>query len=565
MTGYRLERCANAGCSNFVQIATPPGTSYTDTGSRRNQLQLPRPRRRRRHQPRPLLQHQHHHHHAPVDTTPPAPTNLVAAATSASEVGLTWTAATDNTGVTGYRLERCPTPAAQLRPDRHPARHQLHRHRAQPQPATATASAPSTPPPTSAPTPTPAPPSPPPPRHHATHGADQPGRGRHQRQRGRPHLDRRHRQHRCDRLPARALPTSGPPPTTATPNHRPDRHPARHQLHRHRAHRRNQLQLPRPRRRRRHQPRPLLQHQHHHHPGPVDTTPPTAPTNLVAAAASASEVGLTWTAATDNTGVTGYRLERCATAGCSTSSRSPPRPAPATPTPGSPPQPATATASAPSTPPPTSAPTPTPAPPPPDPRQAWLRVWVRGRGGSQCRRCLRLGQQRPDRHRRLDKPGPLRQRTQLQRQQRPRHHRRRPLPPPQLGNDPRSLGLPNRHPRPMARRDLQRHDNYFLTAGSNRSRPSSAAPSPASTKMYSPLQHPTQQLDAPRRHLRRNHTPPLHQRHPGHEQAQTGALATSTNPSKSAATPSTANTSPAASTKSASTTPPAHNHNSKPT
>jgi chitodextrinase len=32
VTGYRVERCQGAGCSNFVQVATPAGTTYGDTG-----------------------------------------------------------------------------------------------------------------------------------------------------------------------------------------------------------------------------------------------------------------------------------------------------------------------------------------------------------------------------------------------------------------------------------------------------------------------------------------------------------------------------------------------------
>src|SRR5262249_2201823 len=32
VTGYQVERCQGAGCSNFPQIATPAGTSYNDTG-----------------------------------------------------------------------------------------------------------------------------------------------------------------------------------------------------------------------------------------------------------------------------------------------------------------------------------------------------------------------------------------------------------------------------------------------------------------------------------------------------------------------------------------------------
>ncbi len=47
-----------------------------------------------------------------------------------------------------------------------------------------------------------------------------------------------------------------------------------------------------------------------------DTTPPTAPTNLAATATSSSQINLTWTASTDNVGVTGYKVERCSGAGC---------------------------------------------------------------------------------------------------------------------------------------------------------------------------------------------------------------------------------------------------------
>jgi chitodextrinase len=52
-------------------------------------------------------------------------------------------------------------------------------------------------------------------------------------------------------------------------------------------------------------------------PQAADTQPPTAPTNLQATASGTTQIGLTWTAATDNVGVTGYRVERCQGAGCS--------------------------------------------------------------------------------------------------------------------------------------------------------------------------------------------------------------------------------------------------------
>jgi chitodextrinase len=51
---------------------------------------------------------------------------------------------------------------------------------------------------------------------------------------------------------------------------------------------------------------------------PPETQPPTAPTNLTATVTSSSQINLSWTASTDNVGVTGYRVERCQGSGCST-------------------------------------------------------------------------------------------------------------------------------------------------------------------------------------------------------------------------------------------------------
>ena len=47
-----------------------------------------------------------------------------------------------------------------------------------------------------------------------------------------------------------------------------------------------------------------------------DTTPPSAPSALTATSVTSTLVNLSWTAATDNVGVTGYLVERCAGAGC---------------------------------------------------------------------------------------------------------------------------------------------------------------------------------------------------------------------------------------------------------
>ena len=54
---------------------------------------------------------------------------------------------------------------------------------------------------------------------------------------------------------------------------------------------------------------------------PADTTPPTAPANLTATAAGSSQINLSWSASTDNVGVTGYQIERCQGAGCSSFSQ----------------------------------------------------------------------------------------------------------------------------------------------------------------------------------------------------------------------------------------------------
>ncbi|MGC1660568.1 MAG: LamG-like jellyroll fold domain-containing protein, partial [Candidatus Acidiferrales bacterium] len=56
-------------------------------------------------------------------------------------------------------------------------------------------------------------------------------------------------------------------------------------------------------------------------PALADTTSPTAPNNLAAMATSISQINLSWTASTDNVGVTGYLLERCQGSGCTSFSQ----------------------------------------------------------------------------------------------------------------------------------------------------------------------------------------------------------------------------------------------------
>ena len=52
--------------------------------------------------------------------------------------------------------------------------------------------------------------------------------------------------------------------------------------------------------------------------GARDSQAPSAPATLAAAAAGPGQINLTWAAATDNVGVTGYRVERCTGATCTT-------------------------------------------------------------------------------------------------------------------------------------------------------------------------------------------------------------------------------------------------------
>jgi fibronectin type 3 domain-containing protein len=108
VTGYLLERCQNAGCSSFAQIATPTGTSYSDTGVSASTSYSYRVRAidaagntsgysTTAGVTTPIL-----------DVTPPsAPSGLNATATSSTQIDLGWASSTDNVGVTGYQIERC--------------------------------------------------------------------------------------------------------------------------------------------------------------------------------------------------------------------------------------------------------------------------------------------------------------------------------------------------------------------------------------------------------------------------------------------------------------------------
>ena len=109
VTGYKVERCSGAGCTNFAQIATPTTTTFSDTGLTASTSYSYRVRasdaagNNSSYSSTASATTQ-----AAPDTTPPtAPTNLTATAASTTQINLSWTASTDNVGVTGYKVERC--------------------------------------------------------------------------------------------------------------------------------------------------------------------------------------------------------------------------------------------------------------------------------------------------------------------------------------------------------------------------------------------------------------------------------------------------------------------------
>ena len=109
VSGYQIERCQGAGCSNFSALTTVTTTSYSNTGLTASTPYSYRVRAidgagntsgysNVSSASTPA---------APDTTAPTAPTNLSATPVSSSSINLSWTASTDNVGVTGYQVHRC--------------------------------------------------------------------------------------------------------------------------------------------------------------------------------------------------------------------------------------------------------------------------------------------------------------------------------------------------------------------------------------------------------------------------------------------------------------------------
>jgi hypothetical protein len=109
VTGYRVERCAGATCTNFVEVGTPIAMSFADSGRTASTTY--------RYQVRAVDAAGNLGGYsgiangttpaAPDVTAPSVPTLQSVATISGSQINLSWAASTDNVGVTGYLIERC--------------------------------------------------------------------------------------------------------------------------------------------------------------------------------------------------------------------------------------------------------------------------------------------------------------------------------------------------------------------------------------------------------------------------------------------------------------------------
>jgi len=106
VTGYLVERCQGASCSNFAQVGTATGTTYNDTGL--TNATSYNYRVRATDAAGNLSTYSNTANGTTLDTqAPTAPASLAATAASGTQINLSWTASTDNVGVTGYLVERC--------------------------------------------------------------------------------------------------------------------------------------------------------------------------------------------------------------------------------------------------------------------------------------------------------------------------------------------------------------------------------------------------------------------------------------------------------------------------
>ena len=109
VTLYRIERCSGAGCSGFTEVGTSTSTSFSNTGLAASTSYTYRVRAQDAAlNLGPYSATATASTPAPPDTEPPgAPGTPSLTPVSPTQIDLTWAAASDNVGVTLYRIERC--------------------------------------------------------------------------------------------------------------------------------------------------------------------------------------------------------------------------------------------------------------------------------------------------------------------------------------------------------------------------------------------------------------------------------------------------------------------------
>jgi chitodextrinase len=107
VTGYKVERCSGAGCSNFAQIATTTTTTFNDTGLTPSTSYTYRVRATDAAGNLSSFSASSTATSSADTTAPSAPTSLTATAASSTQINLSWTASTDDVAVTGYKVESC--------------------------------------------------------------------------------------------------------------------------------------------------------------------------------------------------------------------------------------------------------------------------------------------------------------------------------------------------------------------------------------------------------------------------------------------------------------------------
>jgi len=107
VTGYKIERCGGVSCTNFVQVATSTGVTYTNSSLLQGSSYSYRVRAN------DAAGNLSSYSNTATTTTtgtdtqaPTAPTGLTATP-SGTQVNLTWSTSTDNVAVANYLIERC--------------------------------------------------------------------------------------------------------------------------------------------------------------------------------------------------------------------------------------------------------------------------------------------------------------------------------------------------------------------------------------------------------------------------------------------------------------------------